>query len=53
MTRLVLAAALAAGTLATAVPATADVTACLGGVTVRHGDLVVSQDLGCHTVDTP
>lgn len=52
MKRLVLAAALAA-VAATAVPASADVTVCLGGVTLRHGDVVVSQDLGCHTIDTP
>ena len=52
MKRLVLAAALVAS-VAAAVPANADATVCLGGVTVRHGDLVVSQALGCHTVDTP
>jgi hypothetical protein len=52
MKRLVLAAAVSA-VAATAVPAGADATICLGGVTVRHGDTVVRQDLGCHTIDTP
>lgn len=52
MKRLVLAAA-AVAVAATAAPAAADATVCLGGVTVRHGSTTVSQDFGCHTVDTP
>lgn len=54
MKRLLLAAALAGAGVATAVPASADVTVCAGRATlVVAGVTVLDQELGCHTVDTP
>lgn len=54
MKRLLVTTALAAGTAASAVPATADVTVCAGRVhVVVAGVTVVDQIVGCHTVDTP
>ena len=53
MKRLVLAAAIAA-VAATAVPAGADATVCVGRATVvLAGIPVLDHEVGCHTVDTP